>query len=270
MKHKIIVLSSFLFLAIFTSCTSFLTPAILGNNMGYMPKAMVADSVKTLTNVSASYAGSISPSAGTGFQLGMANISRSHTFKKSNISFGMFAYAGEASGGDNDSSAENLKNYLPSFKKSISGAGLRFSAGLHHSSANGNTDFRYINFENAVSFEGGGYTKFRQEVYHNHIPDYVAVSNRKVLWTTGLSTEVIWRVRDNHDIRHAFRLFIGGTPNFANSFRSGIKTNDIISGKNSMGWIFNYYLYFKRFSFSLEMADNVNYAQKISLGYSFQ
>jgi hypothetical protein len=270
MKTKITALASFLFLATFTSCTSFLTPAVLGNNMGYMPKAMGVDNVKSLTNVSASYAGSISPSAGTDFELGMANISRSHTFKKSNISYGMYGYIGKASGGDNDNTEENLKNYLPAFKKSISGVGLRLSAGLHKTSANGNTDFRYINFENAVSFEGGAYSDFRQEVYNSHIPDYVAVSNKRVLWTTGLSTEVIWRVRDNHDFRHAFRFFIGGTPNFANSFRSGIKTNDIIRGKNSMGWVFNYFLYIKRFSLSFEMADNVNYAQKISLGYSFQ
>lgn len=268
MKNQIIALFSLLFLITFTSCTSLLTPAILGNNMGYMPKAMGADSVKTLTNVSASYAGSASPSAGTGFELGMANISQSHTFKKSNISYGVFAYTGKASGGDND--AEDLKNYLPSFKKSISGVGLRFSAGLHNTSANGNTDFRYINFENALSFEGGAYTKFRQEVYSNPIPDYVAVTNRKVLWTTGLSSEVIWRARNDHGIRHAFRLFLGGTPNFANSFRSGVKAYDEINGKNSFGWVFNYFLYIKRFSLSYEMADNVNYAQKISLGYSFQ
>ncbi|QNR86547.1 hypothetical protein H9N25_09205 [Pedobacter riviphilus] len=270
MKIKITALSSLLFLTAFTSCTSFLTPAILGNNMGYIPKAMGADSVKTLTNLSASYAGSASPSAGTGFELGMANISQSHTFKKANISYGIFGYAGKASGGDQDSNTEDSKNYLPPFKKSISGIGLRFSTGLHNTSANGNTDFRYINFENALSFEGGAYTKFRQQVYSNRIPDYVAVTNRKVLWTTGLSTEVIWRVRDNHDIRHAFRLFIGGTPNFANSFRSGTKTNDLIRGKNSMGWVFSYFLYIKHFSLSLEMADNVNYAQKISVGYSFQ
>jgi hypothetical protein len=270
MKNKIIALSSLLFLTTFTSCTSFLTPAVLGNNMGYLPKAMGADSIKTLTNVSASYAGSTSPTAGTDFELGMANISRSHTFKESNISYGIFAYAGKASGGDGNYTEEDLKNYLPSFKKSISGVGLRFSAGLHNTSANGNTDFRYINFENALSFEGGDYTKFRQEVYSNHIPDYVAVTNRKVLWTTGLSTEVIWRARNDHDIRHAFRLFIGGTPNFVNSFRSGIKAADDIRGKNSLGWVFNYFLYIKRFSLSYELADNVNYAQKLSFGYSFQ
>ena len=270
MKNQIIALSFLIFFITLTSCTSYLTPAILGNNMGYIPKAMGADSIKTLTTVSASYAGSISPSAGTNFSFGMGNISSSHTFKKWNISYGVFGYAGKASGGDIDNSAENLKNYLPSFKQSISGAGLRFSTGLYHTLANGNTEFRYLNFENALSFEGGAYAKFRQEVYSNPIPDYVAVTNRKVLWTTGLSTEVIWRARNDHDIRHAFRFFLGGTPNFANSFRSGVKAYDEINGKNSFGWVFNYFLYIKRFSLSYEMADNVNYAQKISIGYSFQ
>ncbi|QNN44201.1 hypothetical protein [Pedobacter roseus] len=270
MKNQIIALSSLLFLTAFTSCTSLLTPAVLGNNMGYMPKAMGADTIKTLTTVSASYAGSTSPNTGTNFGLGMANISRSHTFEKSNISYGIFGYVGKATGGDKDAKAEDLKNYLPSFQKSISGVGLRLSAGFHNTSANGNTDFRYINFENALSFEGGDYTKFRQEVYSNPIPDYVAVTNRKVLWTTGLSTEVIWRARNDHGIRHAFRFFLGGTPNFANSFRSGVKAYDEINGKNSFGWVFNYFLYIKRFSLSYELADNVNYAQKISFGYSFQ
>ncbi|WP_293313895.1 hypothetical protein [Pedobacter sp. UBA5917] len=270
MKTKITALSSLLFLTVFTSCTSFLTPAIMGNNMGYIPKAMGADTIKTLTTVSASYAGSISPNAGTAFELGMANISRSHTFEKSNISYGIFGYAGKASDGDHNDNAEYLKNYYPSFKKSVSGIGLRFSTGFHNTSANGNTDFRYINFENSLSFEGGDYANFRQEVYSNHIPDYVAVSNKKTILTTGLSTEVIWRARFDHEIRHAFRFFIGGTPNFANSFRSGAKANDFINGKNSMGWVFNYFLYIHRFSLSYEMADNVNYAQKISLGYSFR
>ncbi|WP_343521690.1 hypothetical protein [Pedobacter sp.] len=270
MKTKIIVLSSLLFLAAFTSCTSYLTPAILGSNMGYMPKAMGADSIKTFTNISASYAGSISPSTGTDFVFEMANVSRSNTFQKWNISYGGYGYTGRASGGDIDSRPENLKNYLPSFQKSISGMGLRLSAGLHNTSANGNTDFRYINIENALSFEGGAYTKFRQEVYGNPIPDYVTVTNRTVLWTTGLSTEVIWRARNEHNIRHAFRLFLGGTPNFASSFRSGVKAYDEIHGKNSFGWVFNYFLYVKRFSLSYELADNVNYAQKISFGYSFR
>lgn len=272
MKTKINALVySLFFLATFSSCTTYLTPAILGNNMGYLPKAMGADSVKTFTHVSASLAGSISPDADVNFTLGMANLSHSHTFKKANISYGIFGYAGKASYGNHtDNGANQPTGDLPPFNKSVSGAGLRLSTGLHNTSANGNTDFRFINFENSLSFEGGAYTKYREEVYNSKLPDYISVTNRKVLWTTGLSTEVIWRARNDHDIRHAFRLFIGGTPNFVNSFRSGSRAANDIYGRNSAGWVFSYFLNINRFSLSYEMADNVNYAQKISLGYSFR
>jgi len=271
MKAKITAPLLFLFfLATFSSCTTYLTPAILGNNIGYLPKAMGADTIKTLTSISASYAGSISPDASVNFTLGMVNASRSQTFEKSNISYGFFGYAGTSTYGNPNDNQVNTANDLPYFKKSIRGIGFRLSGGLHNTSANGNTDFRYLSFENALSFEGGDYTKFRQEVYDKKIPDYVAVTNRKVLWTTGFSTEVIWRARRDHEIRHAFRLFIGGTPNFVNSFRSGESAAHEIYGKNSIGWVFNYYLYVKRFSLSYELADNVNYANKISFGYSFQ
>jgi len=272
MKTKInaLVVSLF-FLATLSSCTTYLTPAILGNNMGYLPKAMGADSIKTLTHVSASLAGSISPDADVNFTLGMANLSRSHTFKTANISYGIFGYAGTSTyKRANDNTANQSNDYLPSFRKSINGVGFRLSTGLHHTSANGNTDFRFINFENALSFEGGAYTKFRQEVYDSKLPDYVAVTNRKVLWTTGLSTEVIWRSSNDHDIRHTFRLFIGGTPNFVDSFRSGTNAANDIYGRNSAGWVFSYFLNINRFSLSYELADNVNYAQKISFGYSFR
>ena len=271
MKTKITALFSVsLLIILFSSCTTFLTPAILGNNMGYMPKAMGADTIKTLTTISGSYAGSFSPDAGVGFELGMANISRSHTFEQTNISYGIFGYAGIASGGNDRNIVDNSADYLPSFKKSIGGVGFRLSTGLHHTSANGNTDFRFINFENALSFEGGSYTAFRKQIYNSKIPDYVGVTDKKALWTTGLSTEVIWRARKEHDIKHAFRLFIGGTPDLIKSFRSGTEAAIDIRGKNSLGWVFNYFLYIKRFSLSYELADNVNYAQKISLGYSFQ
>jgi len=271
MKTKITALFSVSLLIIsFSSCTTFLTPAILGNNMGYMPKAMGADTIKTLTTLSGSYAVSLSPDAGAGFQLGMANISRSHTFEQTNISYGVFGYAGISSGGNDHNVVDNEADYLPSFKKSIGGVGFRLSTGFHHTSANGNTDFRFINFENALSFEGGSYTAFRKQIYNSKIPDYVSVTDRKALWTTGLSTEVIWRARKEHDIKHAFRLFIGGTPGLLKSFRAGSEAAIDIHGKNSLGWVFNYFLYIKRFSLSYEMADNVNYAQKLSLGYSFQ
>ena len=257
------------FIIALSSCRTYLTPAILGNNMGYLPKAMGADSIKTLTNVSLSYAGASSPDSKVAFELGMANISQSRTFKTANISYGMFAYTGNSSNGTNSNRTEDTGDYLPSFKKSIQGVGFRFSAGLHHTSKNGNTDFRFINFENALSFEGGDYTGFRNLIYNSKIPNYVAVTNRKAIWTTGLSTEVIWRARRDHDIKHAFRLFIGGTPGLASNFKYGSMIGDELKNHDSGGWIFNYFLYMKRFTLTYEVANSVNLAQKISFGYSF-
>ncbi|TCD00596.1 hypothetical protein EZ449_20325 [Pedobacter frigidisoli] len=269
MKTKIISLSfCLLFLLIFSSCRTYLTPAILGNNMGYLPKAMGADSVKSITNFSASFAGANSPDTKVTFELGMANISQARTFKQFNIAYGVFGYAGKASNGIRDRSNDDTDDYLPSFNKSISGFSLRFSTGLHNTSSNGNTDFRYINFENAISFESGAYGNFRKEIYNGRVPNYVAVTDRKIIWSTGLSTEVIWRARRNHDIRNAFRFFIGGTPGLASSFKYGGNVSDYENDQNSAGFVVSYYLYIKKFTMTLETANSVNLANKITLGYS--
>ncbi|WP_316826874.1 hypothetical protein [Pedobacter miscanthi] len=271
MKTKINALFLILLSAVlFSSCRTYLTPAVLGNNMGYIPRAMGADSLKTLTSVSASYAGASAPDSKVSFELAMANVNLSHTFEKGNIAFGIFGYTGKASNNVQNNAVDNSGDYLPAFKKSITGVGLRFSAGLHHTSANGNTDFRFINFENAISFEGGDYTAFRKEIYNNRIPNYVAVTDRKVLWTTGLSTEVIWRARNDHGIKHGFRLFLGGTPGLADSFKYGLNADDYARKGNSFGFIFNYSLSVNRFFLAYEVGSNLNSAQKISLGYSFQ
>ena len=264
MKSKFAPL--FILAIIFSSCKTYLTPALLGNNMGYLPKAMHADSLRSITNFSASYAGASAPDTKVNFELGMANIGRSHTFNKFNISYGAFGYFGTAE--SYNANATNGFDNLPSFKKSISGLGLRFSTGLHSTSKNGNTDFRYLNFENAISTENGSYLDFRNELHSQSLPSNVAVSNKRVLWTTGLSTEVIWRARKNHDIKHAFRLFIGATPGLRDSFKFGEKVKDEMDKPGSGGWVISYFLYIKKFSLTLEAANHVNLANKISLGYS--
>lgn len=238
--------------------------------MGYMPRAMRADSIKTITNVSGSYAGAMSPNNGAiSFELGMLNINRAHTFKTFNVAYGLFGYLGTAKKDGGESAAKYPDDYLQPFNKSISGVGLRISTGFHHTSQNGNTDFRYLNWENAISTESGAYADFRKQIYDSKIPNYVAVSNRSVIWTTGISTEVIWRARRNHDIKHAFRLFIGGTPGLSSSFKYGTDIDYERILRNSGGWVANYFLYIKKFSLSWEVASNVNFAQKLSLGYTF-
>jgi len=256
-------------LGFLSSCSTYLTPASPGSNLGYLPKAMVVDSIKTLTSISASLAGGSSPDAKVSYEMGMINISAAHTFKEFNIGYGLFGYTGKAENSSTTNSLKYPEDYLPQFKKNYFGAGLRFSAGLHSTSENGNTDFRYINFENAVNFENGPYTDFRRQIYRGFVPNYVAVTDRSLIWTTGLSSEIIWRGRRNHDIKHAFRLFIGGSPTLNNGFRYGSSVSrekDVSSG----GWVVNYFLNVKRFYMSLEMASTLNYSQKISLGYTFK
>jgi hypothetical protein len=271
MRNKIIALNSLLLLVIlFSSCRTYLTPALLGNNMGYLARPMEADSIKSFNHVTASYAGAASPDNGkVTFELGMLNINRGHTFKGFNIAYGAFGYLGKVSNSYAENATIDPREYPPSFKKNIYGFGLRSSIGLHNMSSNGNTDFRFINWENAISTEKGSYTNFRDQVYNSRIYDYAAVSDRKVLWTTGLSTEVIWRARQNHDIKHAFRLFIGGTPGLADSFKYGKDTEISKVVKSSAGWSFSYFLYIKKFTLSLEGGKNLNVANKISLGYAF-
>lgn len=253
-----------------SSCSTYLTPAILGNNMGYLPKAMVADSLIVLTSVSGSFAGAASPVLGSvAFEMGMLSINRSHTFKKFNISYGVFGYLGKAELVRDDNFTSGSSDYLQSFKKNINGLGLRTSAGFHTTSTNGNTDFRFINWENAISNESGEYADLRSAIYDNNIYKYTNVTNKNIIWTTGLSSEIIWRARRNHDIKHAFRLFVGGNPGLASSFKYDKDVDSHTIGASSIGWTFNYFLSVKKFTLSIETANNVNYAQKISVGYAF-
>ncbi|WP_316800382.1 hypothetical protein [Pedobacter frigidisoli] len=270
MKLKINALNFFSLVAIlFSSCTTYLTPAILGNNIAYLPKSMVADSLKSLTSLSGSYAVAVSPDGDISYEMGMANLSRAHTFKDFNIAYGAYGYFGKASNGGTITSPEDSRKYLQSFSKSISGLGFRLSTGLSHTSTNGNTDFRYVNFENALSIESGNYTKFREQIYNSDLPDYVAVTRKKVLWTTGLSTEVIWQARHNHDIKHSFRLFMGGTPGLVNSFKYGSANQRSITEDSSFGFSLSYHLLVHRFSFCFETANRVNLSEKFTLGYCF-
>ncbi|SES05148.1 hypothetical protein SAMN04488023_12817 [Pedobacter rhizosphaerae] len=253
-------------IAVLSSCSTFLTTAVPGSNIGYMPKPMVADSIHTLTSITGSFAGGSSP--GIAFEMGMLNLSAAHTFKNFNIGYGLFGYAGKAEGGTDLQTAEDREQYLNNFKKNYAGAGLQFSIGLHNTSENGNTDFRYLSFQNSFSFENGPYTDFRRNTFNGKIPTYVAVTDRSFIWTTGLSTEIIWRARRNHDIKHAFKLFIGGSPSLSNSFRFGSSISNK-DGANTVGWIFNYHLLIRRISLGLETGTTSNFSQKISLGYSF-
>src|SRR5690606_24942503 len=131
----------FIFLTIAcSSCTRYLVPSNLGNDMVYQPRPMVADSIGSKITVHAGITGSGGISNEGTATLGYLSLNRGHTFKDFNFSYGLLGYYGNV-----------IKNYipsiiksepaLPSFNKSTSGFGVRTSIGYHFTSERGSTDY---------------------------------------------------------------------------------------------------------------------------------
>src|SRR3569833_50066 len=69
-------------------------------------------------------------------------------------------------------------------------------------------DFRYLVFEAAYSHEFGSYADFRR--YINTQPGF-HVDTRTDLFTLGLTSEVLFHNKNNIEIQHGIRFFLGGT-----------------------------------------------------------
>ncbi|RZK11444.1 MAG: hypothetical protein EOO43_19355, partial [Flavobacterium sp.] len=113
---------------------------------------------------------------------------------------------------------------LPDFNKSTAGLGIQTSIGYHITSDRGNTDFRIINWENSFTKEFGEFASFRNSLFGDLTYKNLIVSRADRLWTTGISSEIIFHHRKNKEFKHAFKLFIGGSPNLKRSFDNEIKT----------------------------------------------
>lgn len=258
-----------------SSCKTYLTPSLPGNNMTYMARPMVADEKHTKIYVNGGYAASQSPSAPVTFEMGMLNLHRSHTYQSINFSYGVFGYLGNAERSYTEDQDSQKQKRIPAFKKQINGLGLKTSIGYHLTSTNGNTDFRLINWENSFGKESGSYSKFRQELFNASEYKNLYVSNQNKVWTTGLSTEIIWHARKRVYVQHAFRAFFGTTPGLKKHFDREINNSDLI---NEDQWLktgvnfarsFSYFLTVKQFSASFEAAYNLNTAARFSFGYAF-
>jgi len=241
-----------------------------------MARPMAAEEHHTKIYVTGNYAAAMSPSSPVSFEMGMLNVHRAHTYKAINFSYGFFGYLGEARYGNSTETPETGKpTDIPAFNKQIGGLGLKTSIGYHITSGNGNTDFRVINWENSIGTEMGSYTDFRKALFNNQVYEKLYVSDKNTVWTTGLSTEIIWHARKNVHIQHAFRVFFGFTPGLSSSFDRELPLSELGRSDN---WVtnnariansFSYFLTVKRFSFSCEAAYNINTACKLSLGYAF-
>ncbi|MFD0941151.1 hypothetical protein [Pedobacter boryungensis] len=164
----------------------FYTPASTSNHVSYLPKPMMADSVKTKNYLSVSFSNNTLPYETGDMVMGFINYNRSHVINNINFSYGGFAYFGGTSRGYENSTRKISDEF---YGKGFQGLGLRTSIGYAEQS--GNTEFRVLNWENSVVFEGGGYSSFIKKEREKHDPLSIT-SDKTTLYSTGGSTEVIW------------------------------------------------------------------------------
>ena len=274
MKNILISFLLFAFVLLMAACTRFITPVMTGgNNIGYLPRPIYTDSIKTKNYVAAEYGTSSSSDGHLSFEYGSITFNRGHTYKKINLGYGVFGFAGQANYSDTTSDGYyNEPPPIPNFKKSFYGGGLRTTIGYQIISKNGNVNFRVINWENAFSIEKGDFTNYRKQLYQtNYTGSYldVYVSNLHQIYSTGLSSEIIWK---NYlgvaNLEGAIRLFVGYTPNLSRSYRNisnsyGDKTisNEIIT--------FTTYLRYDHIFGNLQIGGDQNFGAKFAVGYSF-
>ncbi len=252
-----------------SSCTRYLFPATAGQDVVYQPKPMVADSVRSKFNITGGLAGTDGIHDEGDVTLGYLSLTQAHTFKSINFSYGVLGYFGKAT---KTYVPENPKEGdLPPFNKSTAGLGIHTSIGYHITSDRGNTDYRIINWENALTREFGEYLDFRNQLYGNLTYKRLMVSRNKLLWTTGLSTEIIFHHRKDKNIKHAFKLFIGGSPNLGKSFDHKEKIANYALNDSEVGrgnFQLTYFFSFKQFNLTAQ-TDFSHLSASIGLGYSF-
>lgn len=259
------ILSLCLTTAILSSCGSinsnlpvFYTPAATSNHISYLPKPMMSDSVKVKNYISGSFSNNSLPYETGEMLMGFINYNRSHVFKNINLSYGGFAYFGGTSRGY-DSSSRIIDEEF--YGKGFHGLGLRTSIGFSEQS--GNTEFRILNWENSLVFEGGAYSSLLKKLRSKNDPLTIAPDNT-TLYTTGGSTEVIWYGKKNRDRQYGFRLFLGASIGLQKSLNY---TDEKISG---MASDFSFFFKIRNAYAILSSGTNVmNNSGKITLGYSF-
>lgn len=263
-KNKLIpvAFSATTFLA---SCSSlvnslpvYYTPAATSNHMSYLPKPMMSDSAKVKNYISGSFANNTLPYDTGDMAMGYLNYSRAHVLKHINLAYGGFTYFGGTTGGNENSKRKVNDNY---HGKGFFGLGFRTSVGIAQSL--GNTEFRILNWENALVYETGSYSKFRKDLRAKLDPLELA-SNKTTMFTTGGSTEIIWSGSKNKDRQYGFRFFLGTTIGLQKNINY---TTEKISG---LAADFSFFIKIKNVYGILGSGTNLmNNSGKITLGYAF-
>jgi len=138
-----LLLSAALMLA---SCSKqFYAPALLNNDIAYLPKPASFDSTKTSLYISGGIGVAQGANINDNVFMGTLDVSAGHAFKHANLAYGVFGYTGNISDGNGNNSDAALGS------QSFYGAGGRLSGNLYK--VIGNADFRYLGFEAVYSNE---------------------------------------------------------------------------------------------------------------------
>jgi hypothetical protein len=185
-------------------------PALYKSDIHYQFKPMSSDSIKTANYVSAG----IGIGSGVNLQdeivLGEAGYCRANTFEHFNLSYGGSAFLGDY---QNHTIQPGETEYFTD--KLLAGIGLRGSADVYVNT--GRTDIRF-GIEAAYSNEFGPYANFRKDVQKNS--DYYTDAGTS-LFTSGLTSEVIWHNKKERSTHYGYRLFVGsvfGSHQFTNNY----------------------------------------------------
>jgi hypothetical protein len=253
---KYIALSLVLATLLLSSCSRYYyAPALLRSDLAYVPKPASYDSVKKALYVSGGIGSSIGANLSDEITYGTIDVSAGHVFKKVNIAYGAFAYAGKIK---NTNYNDDLTNLYPLDSKGFSAVGGRFSANLY--SAKKRTNFRYLGFEAVYSKEFGNYVKFRKKV--DGVENYYAITGTDLL-SMGLTSEIIWRNRRAKYTQFGIRVFVGGR--YLNYKFSD--ANIYNSSKNAGQFDLAYFMKYKRYIGSVN--TNLLSSAALRLGYSF-
>lgn len=236
----------------------FYTPASTSNHISYLPKPMIADSVKSKNYISGSFSNNSLPYETGEMLMGFVNYNRSYVLQNLNFSYGGFLYLGGTSHGYENSLRKISDDF---YDKGFYGFGLRSSIGFAQQS--GNTEFRALNWENALVFEGGSYSSFTKAIRAKSDPLAIA-SDKTTLFTTGGSTEIIWYGKKNRERQYGFRLFLGATIGLQQNLNY---TSEKING---MASDFSFFFKIKNAYGIIGSGTNLmNHSGKLTLGYSF-
>lgn len=199
MKFRLLVLFGSLILL--SSCANHTyAPALYHHDIAYQPKPASFDSAKTATYLSGGVNMYTDPTWADFITMGQANLSQAHVFKNANLSYGAFGAIGDYEAGTSGNSPYNFTD------KYFGAVGARLSGDLFTSYER--MDFRYIGFEAAYSHEFGAYSEFRQFLSQHQ---QFRVDTRTELYTVGLTSEIIFHNKNNVNVQHGLRFFLGDT-----------------------------------------------------------